>query len=122
LSRVCGLFQFLMNDSHDFKCYLRPYFLSFANRCLFLFDLNLVIGFLISRIWSLGFIQILNRSSYHFFRGLSHVTCVSIDKLVFISTPNINVISLSAKLMQWCSEFAIVNNNRITTLLKPIFY
>jgi hypothetical protein len=53
-----------------------------------------------SRIWSLGFVQILNRYFYHFsvnMNGLLYVMCVSIATLVFISTPNINVISLSAK-------------------------
>jgi hypothetical protein len=62
--------------------------------------LNLVLEFLISRIWSLGFAQILNRSLYHFsvkMNGLSYVTYVLIDTPTFISAPNINAISLSAK-------------------------
>jgi hypothetical protein len=60
-----------------------------------------LIEFLISRIWFLSFVNIWNRSLNHFsvkmMNGLSYVTCISIDLLTFISTPNINVISLRVK-------------------------
>jgi hypothetical protein len=67
----------------------------------FLSYLNLVIRFLISRIWSLGFAQILNRSTLSLFflkiNSLSYFMYVSIDKSAFISEHNINVTSLSVK-------------------------
>jgi hypothetical protein len=68
----------------------------------FLSYLNLVIEFLILRIWSLDFAQILNKSLCHFFflkiNSLSYFMCVSIDKSASISVLNINAILLSAKL------------------------
>jgi hypothetical protein len=65
--------------------------------------LNLVIGFIISRIWSLGFVHILNRSLYHFsakINGLSYVTYVSIDKLVFISIPKYQYHIIKCKIIK----------------------
>jgi hypothetical protein len=62
--------------------------------------LNLVIWFLILKIRSLGFTQVLNRFICHStvkVHGLLFVTCVSFDRPVSIAAPNINVISSSVK-------------------------
>jgi len=48
---------------------------------------------------------------------LSYVICVSIDTLAFISTPNINVISLSAK-----SSKKIKNKKSHTPKTKTILF
>jgi len=76
------------------KSYLAPMVLSY---------LNLVIGFIIYRIWSLGFVYILNRSLYHFsvkINGFSYVTCVSINKLAFISTPKYQYHIIKCKIIK----------------------
>jgi hypothetical protein len=76
------------------KPYLAPMILSY---------LNLVIAFLISRIWSLGFVHILNRFLYHFsakMNSLSYVMCVSIDKLVFISIPKYQCHIIKCKIIK----------------------
>jgi hypothetical protein len=67
---------------------------------MFLSDLYLIIEFLLSKIKSLDFVQVLNRLLYYFtvkINGLPSVTCISFDTPAFMSSPNVNATSSSVK-------------------------